>query len=193
MSVSTTSLVLSLLGLRSGAKKSCRTLSFGCSIHFFMPYNENGSRTIIANVLPSIPPHCYSLLTGHCLWSSSRLLDPLFVPSDSRTKQRQTVQSRPNPSPVRIRLLHVSLSLIFALQTRSRNAEPLPVLISFTWVAFIAQAAIVGHAVSQSNNLITEGGVAVYWGQSVWLVLGSAFVHFGWGYEAVRWRAALLK
>ncbi|WWD17475.1 hypothetical protein CI109_101916 [Kwoniella shandongensis] len=62
----------------------------------------------------------------------------------------------------------------------------------FTWVAFIAQAAIVGHAISQSNNLITQGGVEVSWGQSVWLVLASAFVHFGWGYEAVRWRAILL-
>lgn len=62
----------------------------------------------------------------------------------------------------------------------------------FTWIAFIAQAAIIGHSVSQSNNLITDGGVAVYWGQSAFLVLGSAVTHFGWGYEAVRWRVALL-
>lgn len=62
----------------------------------------------------------------------------------------------------------------------------------FTWVAFIAQAAVVGHSLSQSNNLITEGGVAVYWGQSAFLVLGSAVIHFGWGYEAVRWRTALM-
>ncbi|WWC70389.1 uncharacterized protein I206_104339 [Kwoniella pini CBS 10737] len=70
-----------------------------------------------------------------------------------------------------------------------------------TWVAFIVQAAIIGHAVSQSNNIISNNdnsqeignGVAIYWGQSVWLVLASAVIHFGWGYEAVRWRVALLK
>ncbi|OCF60415.1 hypothetical protein L486_00048 [Kwoniella mangroviensis CBS 10435] len=70
----------------------------------------------------------------------------------------------------------------------------------FTWVSFIAQAAIIGHAVSQSNNIVTSddnddlgNGVAIYWGQSVWLVLASAVIHFGWGYEAVRWRVALIK
>lgn len=62
----------------------------------------------------------------------------------------------------------------------------------FTWVAFIAQAAVIGHSLSQSNNLITDGGVAVYWGQSAFLVLGSAVIHFGWGYKAVRWRTALM-
>ncbi|KAK8864227.1 hypothetical protein IAR55_001473 [Kwoniella newhampshirensis] len=78
-------------------------------------------------------------------------------------------------SLVQIHLLTVSLCLLF------------------TWCSFIAQAAIVGHAVSQSNNLVTDGGIAIYWGQSVWLVLASAIVHFPWCYEAVRWRAALLK
>ncbi|WVQ82192.1 hypothetical protein IAT38_004320 [Cryptococcus sp. DSM 104549] len=63
----------------------------------------------------------------------------------------------------------------------------------FTWIAFIAQAAVIGHAVSQSNNLISDGGVAIYWGQSAFLVLASAVIHFGWGYEAVRWRVVLLK
>ncbi|WWC61677.1 uncharacterized protein I303_104262 [Kwoniella dejecticola CBS 10117] len=65
----------------------------------------------------------------------------------------------------------------------------------FTWIAFIVQAAIIGHAVSKSNDIVSNAGdgVAIYWGQSVWLVLASAVIHFGWGYEAVRWRVALLK
>ncbi|WRT66187.1 uncharacterized protein IL334_003140 [Kwoniella shivajii] len=70
----------------------------------------------------------------------------------------------------------------------------------FTFIAFVAQTAIIGHAVSRSNNIVTGtssqdigNGVAVYWGQSVWLVLASAVSHFGWGYEAVRWRVALIK
>ncbi|TYJ53436.1 hypothetical protein B9479_005933 [Cryptococcus floricola] len=63
------------------------------------------------------------------------------------------------------------------------------VCFAFTWIAFIAQAAVIGHSVSQSNSLIDEGGVAVYWGQSAFLVLAAAVVHTGWGYEAVRWRS----
>ncbi|WWC89501.1 uncharacterized protein L201_004425 [Kwoniella dendrophila CBS 6074] len=67
----------------------------------------------------------------------------------------------------------------------------------FTWIGFIAQAAIIGHAVSKSNNIVSDdeddSAIAIYWGQSVWLVLASAVIHFGWGYEAVRWRVALLK
>ncbi|ODN79959.1 hypothetical protein L202_03833 [Cryptococcus amylolentus CBS 6039] len=66
------------------------------------------------------------------------------------------------------------------------------VCFAFTWIAFIAQAAVIGHSVSQSNSLIDEGGVAVYWGQSAFLVLAAAVVHTGWGYEAVRWRVSLL-
>ncbi|WVQ77219.1 hypothetical protein IAR50_006902 [Cryptococcus sp. DSM 104548] len=66
------------------------------------------------------------------------------------------------------------------------------VCFAFTWIAFIAQAAVIGHAVSQSNSLIDEGGVAIYWGQSSFLVLAAAVVHTGWGYEAVRWRVSLL-
>ena len=62
----------------------------------------------------------------------------------------------------------------------------------FTWIAFIVQAAVIGQATNQSDDA-TEGGVAIYWGQSTWLVLAAAVVHSGWGYEAVRWRVALLK
>ena len=60
-----------------------------------------------------------------------------------------------------------------------------------TWIAFIAQAAIIGNAVGGDTS---EGDpVAIYWGQSTWLVLASAILHIGWGYEAVRWRASLLQ
>ncbi|WVQ99254.1 hypothetical protein IAU59_006386 [Kwoniella sp. CBS 9459] len=72
------------------------------------------------------------------------------------------------------------------------------VVFAFTWIAFIAQAAVIGAAVSKSNNIVASdvneeigNGVAIYWGQSVWLVLASAVVHFGWGYEAVRWRVTV--
>ncbi|WVN88130.1 uncharacterized protein L203_103331 [Cryptococcus depauperatus CBS 7841] len=63
----------------------------------------------------------------------------------------------------------------------------------FTWIAFIVLAAVVGNSVSRSNNLIYNEGVAIYWGPSPFLVLASAVVHFGWGYEAVRWRVSLLE
>lgn len=62
----------------------------------------------------------------------------------------------------------------------------------FTWIAFIAQAAVIGHAASFSQNITSEDGVSVSWGQGPWLVLGAAIVHFAWGWEAVRWRASLL-
>jgi len=65
------------------------------------------------------------------------------------------------------------------------------VVFLFTWIAFIAQAAIIGNAVGGDTS---QGDpVAIYWGQSTWLVLASAILHIGWGYEAVRWRASLLK
>jgi hypothetical protein len=69
---------------------------------------------------------------------------------------------------------------------------------SFTWVTFIAVVAVVGRAVGYSNDPETvlpqteRYGVGIYWGQSPWLILGSAIVHFGWVYEAVRWRVSLL-
>ncbi|KAK1924426.1 hypothetical protein DB88DRAFT_540474 [Papiliotrema laurentii] len=65
------------------------------------------------------------------------------------------------------------------------------VIFLFTWIAFIAQAAIIGNAVGGDTS--QGDAVAVYWGPGVWLVLASAIVHIGWGYEAVRWRVALLK
>ncbi|ORY32587.1 hypothetical protein BCR39DRAFT_523035 [Naematelia encephala] len=64
----------------------------------------------------------------------------------------------------------------------------------FTLVAFVVEAAIIGHAVG--STITTDEDtvqVAVYWGQSPWLVLAAGVVHVGWGYEAVRWRTALLK
>ncbi|WVR07198.1 hypothetical protein IAU60_004239 [Kwoniella sp. DSM 27419] len=76
------------------------------------------------------------------------------------------------------------------------------VCFGFTWIAFVAQAAVIGAAVSRSNNIqatnagpggSSTSGVAIYWGQSPWLVLASAVIHFGWGSEAVRWRVSLLK
>ena len=60
---------------------------------------------------------------------------------------------------------------------------------SFTWCAFIAQATIIGNSVGTDPD---QGQIGIYWGQSPWLVLASAVIHVGWGYEAVRWRAALL-
>jgi len=69
---------------------------------------------------------------------------------------------------------------------------------SFTWITFIAVAAVVGRAVSFSNDPETLSttterfGVGIYWGQSPWLILGAATVHFGWVYEAVRWRVSLM-
>lgn len=59
----------------------------------------------------------------------------------------------------------------------------------------MVQAAVIGNATSYSGDIINgkPNDVAVSWGQATWLVLGAAVVHFGWGYEAVRWRAALLK
>lgn len=74
-------------------------------------------------------------------------------------------------------------------------------LCSFTWCAFIAQAALIGNSTRYSNDLVrvadgkavTSNGVAIYWGQSTWLVLGAAVVMLGWTYEAVRWRAVLAK
>ena len=80
--------------------------------------------------------------------------------------------------------------------TRHRSLSPILyslTVASFTWIAFVAQAAIVGHATSLSGDVSTEQGVAVFWGQSPRLVLAAAVVHIGWGYEAVRWRVALLK
>ncbi|KAK4687205.1 hypothetical protein P7C73_g2917, partial [Tremellales sp. Uapishka_1] len=62
----------------------------------------------------------------------------------------------------------------------------------FTWVSFIAQAAVIGHSTG-SNAASDATQVTVFWGPSTWLVLASAVIHFGWGYEATRWRAALLK
>ncbi|KAI9639539.1 uncharacterized protein MKK02DRAFT_39849 [Dioszegia hungarica] len=69
------------------------------------------------------------------------------------------------------------------------------VVFMFTWIAFIAQAAVIGNATKYSGDLINgnPNEVAIQWGQSSWLVLGAAVIHFGWGYEAVRWRAAILK
>lgn len=61
----------------------------------------------------------------------------------------------------------------------------------FTFIAFVAQAAVVGRAVALSGDLET-GGVTMYWGQSPFLVLAAGLVHLGWGYEAVRWRTELL-
>ncbi|KIR74495.1 hypothetical protein I310_02102 [Cryptococcus deuterogattii CA1014] len=90
--------------------------------------------------------------------------------------------NRKNPAPDKEKLY--SLAMVHFISVA--------VCFIFTWVAFIAQAAVIGHSLSQSNNLITDGGVAVYWGQSAFLVLGSAVIHFGWGYEAVRWRTALM-
>lgn len=65
------------------------------------------------------------------------------------------------------------------------------VVFIFTWIAFIAQAAIIGNSVGGDTS--QGDAVAVFWGQSPWLVLAAAIIHIGWGYEAVRWRAALLK
>jgi len=59
----------------------------------------------------------------------------------------------------------------------------------FTWAAFFAQLAVINSAVSTSNNAWTEDGLTVSWGQSSFLVLAAAFVHFGWGYEGLKWRA----
>lgn len=69
----------------------------------------------------------------------------------------------------------------------------------FTWCAFIAQAALVGNATKYSNDIVQvrggqavqSTGVAIYWGQSPWLVLGAAVTMLGWAYEAVRWRSTL--
>jgi hypothetical protein len=61
----------------------------------------------------------------------------------------------------------------------------------FTWVAFIAQATVVGNSIG--GDAEQGDPVAVYWGQATWLVLAAAVVHLGWGYEAVRWRVQLLK
>jgi hypothetical protein len=65
------------------------------------------------------------------------------------------------------------------------------VVFLFTWIAFVAQAAIIGNAVGGDTS--QGDAVAVYWGQAPWLVLASAIIHIGWGYQAVRWRVALLK
>ncbi|ORX36847.1 hypothetical protein BD324DRAFT_473117 [Kockovaella imperatae] len=64
------------------------------------------------------------------------------------------------------------------------------VVFLFTWIAFIAQATIIGNSVGGDPQ---RSAVAIYWGQSTWLVLAAAILHTGWGYEAVRWRAAMLK
>ena len=51
---------------------------------------------------------------------------------------------------------------------------------------------MIGNATGKSGDP-SENGVGIYWGQATWLVLAAAVVHFGWGYEATRWRVALLK
>ena len=63
------------------------------------------------------------------------------------------------------------------------------VVFLFTWITFIAQAAVIGHAVG--GNTSNGDVLAIYWGQSPWLVLASAIIHIGWVYEAVRWRASI--
>lgn len=52
---------------------------------------------------------------------------------------------------------------------------------------------MIGNATRYSGDIINgqTNNVAIEWGQSTWLVLAAACVHFGWGYEAVRWRAKL--
>jgi hypothetical protein len=118
----------------------------------------------------------------------SRLQYSILFPKSPSPERRQVVP-RSNPSHLYSRLLRVR----FTHRSHCLSADD-----RFTWITFIAVAAVVGRAVSFSNDpeTLTTGteryGVGIYWGQSPWLILGSAVIHFGWVYEAVRWRVSLM-
>jgi len=94
--------------------------------------------------------------------------------------------------------IHFISTLVCFVYASPTNPHCLSADGRFAWITFIAVAAVVGRAVSFSNDpeTLTTGaeryGVGIYWGQSPWLILGSAVIHFGWVYEAVRWRVSLM-
>ena len=129
-----------------------------------------------------------SICTGSRQPIRSCLQYSILFPKSPSTQRRQDVVPRSNPFHLHSRLLRVRPNSVIEIGADDR----------FTWITFIAVAAVVGRAVSFSNDpeTLTTGaeryGVGIYWGQSPWLILGSAVIHFGWVYEAVRWRVSLM-
>jgi hypothetical protein len=131
-----------------------------------------------------------SIRTGRSQSVRSRLQYSILFPKSPSAQRRQDVVPRSDPFHLYSRLFRVRPHILSWLRDSADDR--------FTWITFIAVAAVVGRAVSFSNDpeTLTTGteryGVGIYWGQSPWLILGSAVVHFGWVYEAVRWRVSLM-
>jgi hypothetical protein len=142
--------------------------------------------------------HLYILL-GRCSSSAFALVvASLFVHAYSI---RYSFRKAPAPNVDKmwsLAQIHFISTLVCFVYVPLSYSDCLSADDRFTWITFIAVAAVVGRAVSFSNDpeTLTAGteryGVGIYWGQSPWLILGSAVIHFGWLYEAVRWRVSLM-
>jgi len=132
-----------------------------------------------------------SLCVGSGWTVCSRIRYSILFPKSTGPQRRQNVVSCSNPFRLHTGLFRVCPFFVFPYALTKLTCR-------FTWITFIAVAAVVGRAVSFSNDPETLSttterfGVGIYWGQSPWLILGAATVHFGWVYEAVRWRVSLM-
>lgn len=136
-----------------------------------LPLSVSGPRATLTN-----PP-----TSGPCLSLRSRVAFSLVLAAGVHHAYTIRYSYRTIPAP--------NADKVWALA--QIHFVSLVVVFIFTWIAFISQAAIIGNSVGGDTS---QGDpVAIYWGQAVWLVLASAIIHIGWGYEAVRWRVQLLK
>lgn len=156
----------------------------------------NLSKVAVTSVVGTPLPH--TLLPKFAAEDPQRSCWFWYLVCFTHTRSATRLRSRPNPTRTSC-TLSVSCTLS---PSRFASCKLLPEGTSkpssadrlrFTFIAFIAQAAVIGNATRYSGDIINDqsNNVAIEWGQSTWLVLAAACVHFGWGYEAVRWRTKL--